>query len=443
MAKAAKSAVKEIFDDQNAGRLDFFHARTLAYSVAGEMDKLKTLVEELETQRQSVKSAEARTRITLTLGVGLWILRRYAEAAEALAHLRSHLDGAFFLGLCLTETGAYDKAVASLQQASKHGQDEFVCAMAVAEAARRAGNPEESLAQIRKHQEEYAGEAELHYQKGRCLEEDVDYSAAMDAYERAVELNPQHAAALFRLAYWHDLRGNDDLALDYYEKAAQIPPVRANVLLNLGVLYEDHANYEKARAVYARVLAAQPCHPRARAFLKDAEAGLSMYYDEATERQQHRTAALLKTPLSDFELSARSRSCLDKMNLRILGDLTRLTEDELVHSKNFGETSLDELRQLLKSKGLHFGFGREEAAAAATEALAPPTHAGALARPISDLDLSIRSQKCMQAIGVQTIGDLIEKSDRNLLQCQNFGQTSLQEVKDKLSDLELSLKPAK
>ena len=70
----------------------------------------------------------------------------------------------------------------------------------------------------------------------------------MEAYERAVELDPQHVGALFRLGYWNDLRGNDDLALDYYEKAAEIRPLHTNALLNLGVLYEDRGDYERAAA---------------------------------------------------------------------------------------------------------------------------------------------------------------------------------------------------
>ena len=90
-----------------------------------------------------------------------------------------------------------------------------------------------------------------------------------------------------------------------------------------------------------------------------------MFYDEAVERRQHRTAVMLRVPLSEFELSARCRACLEKMNIRTLGDLARLTETEIGNSKNFGETSLAELRGLLESKGLHFGMGRADAGAGA------------------------------------------------------------------------------
>src|SRR5271166_2622684 len=45
---------------------------------------------------------------------------------------------------------------------------------------------------------------------------------------------------------------------------------------------------------------------------------------------------LLEIPVTDFQLSVRSRNCLRKMNIRTLGDLTRTTEAALLASKNFG-----------------------------------------------------------------------------------------------------------
>ena len=437
MAQGKKSAIGEIFADEAAGRLDFLHARTLAFSVAGEMEELEKLVEELATTPQLPAKAHASAQ--LRVGVGLWIMGKYAEGCTALESVHSDPDGAYFGGLCLMETGDYDKALKRFEAAAKAGQDEFVCAMSQADALRRAGRRDGALEKVRACEEDYDGEAELHYQKGCCLEEALDYEAAMEAYERAVELNPQHVGALFRLAYWHDLRGNDEWAIDYYEKAAAVRPTRANVLMNLGLLYEDHGQYEKAVHAYERVRAGNPQNACAKMYLKDATASIAMYYDEAIERRHTRTAALLETPLSEFELSARCRSCLEKMNVRTLGDLTRLTEEEITTSKNFGETSLDELRQLLESKDLSFGTGRPEAAPSA-EAIAPPSETGVLSKEVVEMALSVRALKCMRTLGIQTFGELIQKTEKEMLQCPNFGQTSLNEIKSKLQDCNLQLK---
>ena len=439
MAKGKQSAVCEVLEDKAAGRLDFFHARTLAYSIAGEMEKLEAIVDEELERYKTSHSAEVRSRSAMLAGVGLWIMRKFGEACDILKCVKNHPEAAYILGLCQIETGDYGAAVKSLKKAEKAGQDAFACSMAAAEALRRADKCKEALARIGTFQKSHDSEGELHYQKGRCLEGEVDYEAATEAYERAVELNPQHVGALFRLAYWNDLRGNDDLALEYYEKASQVPPPYTNVLLNLGLLYESRGEYEKAAAAFERILTVNPTEARARMYYKDAVASMSMYYDEALERRQGRTAQLLRTPVADFELSARSRAFLEQMNVRALGDLARLTEEDVLQSKNLGETSLTELRNLLQSRGLHFGMGAEGERSQPEPAVA--AQVDVLVKPIADLDLSIRSQKCMRTLGIQTVGDLIEKTEKELLLCPNFGQTSLNEVKSKLAGYGLALEP--
>src|SRR5438034_9904796 len=67
----------------------------------------------------------------------------------------------------------------------------------------------------------------------------------------------------------------------------------------------------------------------------------------------------LEIPVTDFELSVRSRNCLRRMNIRTLGDLTRTTEAALLASKNFGETSLQEIKEMMSSKGLRLGMALE------------------------------------------------------------------------------------
>jgi DNA-directed RNA polymerase subunit alpha len=60
--------------------------------------------------------------------------------------------------------------------------------------------------------------------------------------------------------------------------------------------------------------------------------------------------------------------------------------------------------------------------------------------PISNIEFSVRSQKCLAALNIQTIGDLVPKTEKELLNCKNFGNTSLQEVKQKLAELGVSLR---
>lgn len=62
-----------------------------------------------------------------------------------------------------------------------------------------------------------------------------------------------------------------------------------------------------------------------------------------------------------------------------------------------------------------------------------------LAMPISALDLSIRASNCLETEGVQTVGELVGKTEEELLKFKNFGRTSLKEVEKKLEALGLSI----
>ena len=69
-----------------------------------------------------------------------------------------------------------------------------------------------------------------------------------------------------------------------------------------------------------------------------------------------------------------------------------------------------------------------------------PDEAALLDRPIADLNLSVRARKCMVRLGLNTIGELIRKSGDDLLECKNFGVTSLNEVREKLVNFSLKLR---
>jgi DNA-directed RNA polymerase subunit alpha len=60
--------------------------------------------------------------------------------------------------------------------------------------------------------------------------------------------------------------------------------------------------------------------------------------------------------------------------------------------------------------------------------------------PIEDLDLSERPRNCLKRAQVNTIGELLTKTEDDLLNITNFGQKSLDEVKEKLDERGLSLR---
>ncbi len=60
--------------------------------------------------------------------------------------------------------------------------------------------------------------------------------------------------------------------------------------------------------------------------------------------------------------------------------------------------------------------------------------------PIEQLDLSVRSYNCLKREGIHTVGELVTRSEADLLDIRNFGQKSIDEVKDKLASMSLALK---
>ncbi len=66
--------------------------------------------------------------------------------------------------------------------------------------------------------------------------------------------------------------------------------------------------------------------------------------------------AKLKKELVDLQLSGRAFRCLEQEGIRTLGELVQRTEDQLLELKNFGETSLNEVKDKLEQLGLHLGM---------------------------------------------------------------------------------------
>ncbi|HOU53063.1 MAG TPA: DNA-directed RNA polymerase subunit alpha [Myxococcota bacterium] len=62
-----------------------------------------------------------------------------------------------------------------------------------------------------------------------------------------------------------------------------------------------------------------------------------------------------------------------------------------------------------------------------------------LFRPVEELELSVRAQNCLQTAGIRLVGDLVQKTEGELLKTRSFGRKSLKEIQDALQDLGLSL----
>jgi DNA-directed RNA polymerase subunit alpha len=400
-----------------------------------------------EAQGLIEEAAASRSADLLTrAGVAAYLLGRHREAIELLSRTKDQPAAHYHRGLALLSLGSLDEAEEAFTAAEQAGFDKASAVLKRAEAVRRQGRVDEAEKLVRSVAKGAAGRAEYSFQMGCILADRDDLDGALEYFERAADIDPYHPQALFRLGNIAATRGDEQEAIRFYERSLSVPPLHLGALLNLGLLYEDAEQYRAAAYCFRRVLDAEPNNERARLYLRDIEATDSMYYDEDSVRLEARRQQMLAKPIADFELSVRSRNCLAAMNIHTLGDLTRISEPELLAGKNFGETSLQEVRDLMGSQGLRVGENlfddrpREAVVALSRVSDLSPQEQILLSKPISDLDLSVRARKCMARLGITSVSELVNKTADELLSTRNFGVTSLNEVRQKLSELNLSLR---
>jgi DNA-directed RNA polymerase subunit alpha len=383
-------------------------------------------------------------------GLGLWMVGEYERAAGVLAGFPDDHVAAFTRAKSLMSLGRPSEAHPIFERLANAYPDEprprggALEARLEADLLRDVEAARENLvAALDQSPPSFASSAESRYLAGRACELARDWSGALDQYSAARAADPSHRANLFRMAWVAERSGDDELALDCYETLSRMLPIDRNVLTNLGVLYEDLGRDEDAAACYDIAQRNDPTDRKLRLYLEDARASIHMFYDEDMERKEDRLNQILRIPITDFELSVRARNCLNKMNIMTLGDLVKQTEQELLSYKNFGETSLAEIKEILASKGLRLGMNREEAVQSieiARRRYPSGENADLLNKPISELELSIRARRTVETMGCLTVGDIVQHTEEELLAMPNFGTTSLQELKTKLQAMNLKLK---
>jgi DNA-directed RNA polymerase subunit alpha len=417
------------------------------------MDEIKRLSEFVHSGEanllkfgEQVESNMSRTgqQASLAAGIGLYILGRNAEAIEKLQKANDCKEKFIYLAFAHRRIREFEKAIENLQKSLDYQADPLSITLEKTSTYRHAGNFDAAAKELKACQNFENVSAEYHYQLGRLQEVQGLYEQAMDNYKTALELSPNHQKALFHLAFRCDLSGDEEAAIDYYRQIASSSPVYVSALMNLAVLYEDNGRYDKAAKCVDTVLETHPNHKRAILFQKDIESSKTMFYDEEKEKKKTRKSQILETPISDFELSVRSRNCLKKMRIHTLGDLLNITEVELLSYKNFGETSLREIKSILEPKGLTLGMALELEQLPSVEisdhTVAIDEDEGLRNKPVDDLQLSVRARKCLQKLNLRTIGELTHKTEAELLGVKNFGVTSLNEIKKALTNLGLSLR---
>lgn len=301
-------------------------------------------------------------------------------------------------------------------------------------------NAEQALATIPESED---NRCEITFLKGYVHELRYDREHALESYEQVLNDDPEHLGASFRAAMLYDQWGDEDSAVALFEICVAKTPAPISAMINLAVMCEERGQLPKAEAILNSILDEHPTHGRAKQLLQSVQSSYGMYFDEKSHRDREKRDAILDTPVSDFELSVRSRNCLRQMNVRTLRDLLNIGEVELLSYKNFGETSLNEIKAMLDQKNLSLGqLLQASESLLPTSALedVPDDVSVHLRRPIAELELSVRSRKALQRLGSTTLGELCAHSELELMKIKNFGTTSLIEIKKQLTLFGLSLR---
>lgn len=119
----------------------------------------------------------------------------------------------------------------------------------------------------------------------------------------------------------------------------------------------------------------------------------------------------------------------DKLTLEIWTNGTVYPEDALAHAA-----------KILREQFLVFlNFEEEEKVRTDERPLPPPEINENLFRSVSELELSVRSANCLKNADIKYIGELVQRTESEMLKTKNFGRKSLNEIKEILADMDLQL----
>jgi DNA-directed RNA polymerase subunit alpha len=118
----------------------------------------------------------------------------------------------------------------------------------------------------------------------------------------------------------------------------------------------------------------------------------------------------------------------DKLTLEVWTDGSVKPEDAIAYSAKILKQQLDVF--------INFEEVEEEIIPEKTDE--PDNISKVLSRSVEDLELSVRSANCLKNAGINTIGELVRRTEAEMLKTKNFGRKSLSEIKDILGEYDLT-----
>jgi DNA-directed RNA polymerase alpha subunit len=138
-------------------------------------------------------------------------------------------------------------------------------------------------------------------------------------------------------------------------------------------------------------------------------------------------------PIEELQLSVRAYTCLKRAQINLVGDLLDYTEEDLLEIKNFGHKSTEEVIEALQKR---LGITLPQERASKSEDITPESiksdqndDIDPMSQiPIEELQLSVRAYNCLKRAQINSVADLRDYTQEDLLEIKNFGQKNAEEV---------------
>jgi len=174
-------------------------------------------------------------RGAMKIGIARYMVSRLADALAALAEATDNKDRRWVRPACATrQMGQYAKAAEEFERAKDRGTDRTAVDAQLVEVQALGGDLDQARKALRSSAASSTPRPTWPTWTGSSTSSPASTTRRPRPMKKARAIDPGHANATFRLAYFCDLRGDEEKALDLYKECLAHPPVHASALMNMG-----------------------------------------------------------------------------------------------------------------------------------------------------------------------------------------------------------------
>src|SRR5579872_1532826 len=193
MAEAVAALdLKEVLTSEDLSPERLHEVRREVHSHVDQRAQLEELIADFGTKVD--KSLSSENKVEVRKGTAKWLLGLSEEAIKILEPARASKEKSYILGVSYLETGRPQEALVALKEASDSDASDPHISSAYCEAKIKAGKYEEAEAHVDKIAKKDG--AQGFYLKGLLADFQGYHDEAMKSYEKALEIEPGHAASL-------------------------------------------------------------------------------------------------------------------------------------------------------------------------------------------------------------------------------------------------------